>query len=89
MQSLAALLPDPFTAGAAGIAIGLALIAMGSALGAVAGGGGGGGGGGGPVGAPSAVDTTSSINPAGTNAAGSTGSLSPLAPGRLYRHRRE
>ncbi len=80
MQSLAALLPDPFTAGAAGIAIGLALIAMGSALGAVASGGGGGGGGGGPVGAPSAVNFTSSINPAGTNAAGSTGSLSPTAP---------
>lgn len=41
MQSLAALLPNPFTAGAAGIAIGAALIAMGAALGAVANGGGG------------------------------------------------
>ncbi|HWL41022.1 MAG TPA: hypothetical protein VNO75_12375 [Gemmatimonadaceae bacterium] len=42
MQSLAALLPNPFTAGYAGLAIGAALVAMGAALGAVAEGGGGG-----------------------------------------------
>lgn len=41
MQSLSSLLPNPFTAGPAGIAIGAALIAMGAALGAVANGGGG------------------------------------------------
>jgi hypothetical protein len=36
MQALSALLPNPFTAGPAGLAIGAALIAMGAALGAVA-----------------------------------------------------
>lgn len=35
MQALSALLPNPFTAGPAGLAIGAALIAMGAALGAV------------------------------------------------------
>lgn len=35
MQGLASFLPDPFTAGWAGIAIGAALVAMGAALGAV------------------------------------------------------
>lgn len=46
MQGLAALLPNPFTAGAAGLAIGAALMALGGALQGVAGGGGGRGGGG-------------------------------------------
>jgi hypothetical protein len=36
MQALSALLPDPFTAGPASIAIGVALIALGASLGAVA-----------------------------------------------------
>lgn len=39
MQALAGLLPNPFTAGYAGLAIGAALVAMGAALGAVATGG--------------------------------------------------
>jgi hypothetical protein len=52
MQGLAALLPNPFTAGPAGLAIGAALIALGTALNGVASGRGRGGGGGGSFSAP-------------------------------------
>ncbi len=79
MAALAALLPNPFTAGPAGLAIGAALIALGSALGAIGSGGGGGGGRAGPVGAPNAINFGTSIN-LGANSASTAGGLTPTTP---------
>lgn len=82
MQGLSALLGNPFTAGPAGIAIGLALIALGSALGALASGGGGSGGGGSSSrGAPpSPVSFTGSLGSTGTNSAANAGGITPVQP---------
>ena len=84
MDALSSLLYDPYTAGPAALAIGAALIALGSALGSVGTGGGGGGGGGGPVGSPGTVHftgaTTPTALPGGPNSATTTGNMKATGP---------
>ena len=81
MLALAPLLSNPFTAGGASLGIGLALVALGSMLGAIASGGGGGGGGGsGSYGTPSPVNFTGSIGAGGPNAATTTSGMTAQAP---------
>ena len=78
MNALSSLLYAPHTAGPAALAIGAALIALGSALGSVGhGGSGGGGGGGGPVGSPGTIHFTGATvaSPPGGNSATTTGNI--------------
>ncbi len=80
MISLVPLLFHPVTAGEGALGIGLALIALGAALGAIgSGGGGGGGGGGGPVGSPSPLNFSSALA-LGPNTASTSGALNPVVP---------
>jgi hypothetical protein len=81
MEPLEKFLFVPGQSAWAAFAIGAALIAMGSALGALgSGGGGGGGGGSGSYGTPSPVNFTGSIGAGGPNAATTTSGMSAQAP---------